>query len=197
MQSGTRTGEEQFTGRYNIQKSLQCFHDMARITLPGKFTEQLLEMSESLQGTQIPRVGCHGDFWPGNILVADNALGVIDWEDFRHCPNPFYDFFQFVILHAQVYPWRGWQTVPHEESFWNAVLKKNWYSNMILGFTQDLMGKLRIPDQYAHLLFSLYLLEQATPTAQQGVKRYQQAGLWQKRLGWYANHYQESIFLIR
>jgi hypothetical protein len=45
------------------------------------FLDRTLDQAGGLEGTSLPMVVAHGDYWAGNILVErDRVVGVVDWE---------------------------------------------------------------------------------------------------------------------
>lgn len=194
LQAATRSGMDAFSGRMAIEERLQRLHHISAITLPSNFINRLLVMADSCQGMSLPLAGSHGDFWPGNFLVASDKVGVIDWEDFNYCAWPFNDLFQFIILYAQTYPWNGWRRDAKVATFRYAFLENNWFSKLVIEYITNHLKTMHLPDQFAHFFFSLFLLDRATPTAEQGAKRRQQAKIWQERLVWYAHNEKHSIF---
>ncbi len=53
-----------------------------------------------VEGQEVPLCGQHGDFNAHNILVHEQGIAVIDWEDARFDVPPFLDLNQFVISNA-------------------------------------------------------------------------------------------------
>lgn len=46
--------------------------------------DQLVAAMGILEEDPIPTAWCHGDLWPGNVLLARRTIGVVDWE----CARP-------------------------------------------------------------------------------------------------------------
>jgi hypothetical protein len=54
--------------------------------------DQTLEQARSLNGTSLPMVVVHGDYWAGNVLVErERVVGVVDWERSTIDDLPFWD----------------------------------------------------------------------------------------------------------
>jgi aminoglycoside phosphotransferase (APT) family kinase protein len=62
---------------------------------------ELGAMQERLAGHYAPQSLVHGDFWLGNLLVADGrVLGVVDWEHARLTGSPVCDLARFATSYA-------------------------------------------------------------------------------------------------
>lgn len=61
----------------------------------------LEEIYSGLRGYRTPRTWVHGDFWCGNILMADGRVsGVVDWEAASPNGEPLRDLVRFAIAYA-------------------------------------------------------------------------------------------------
>lgn len=71
----------------DVREARQRLEGRAGSQLSGRQRERLLERIASLevQLETTPRsaVAHHGDFWPGNVFISDDALRVIDFEGYR------------------------------------------------------------------------------------------------------------------
>ena len=67
----------------------------------GKISDRLRTLEARVAETPMPVVGCHGDYWPGNIFVDDNRVEVIDFEGYRE-GLPLQDVAQFLV-HLDLY----------------------------------------------------------------------------------------------
>ena len=190
MQQATAIGTVLFEGETAVIQRQQHLN----MSLPPAFNHHLCTLAEKYKGIDIPLCGSHGDYWPGNLLWHNGAIGVIDWEDFQSGVWPFHDFFLYFINYADIYPWQGWRWSPMATAFSYALLEQNWFADIFANCTQQYFQALDIPYEAASLFLSLFLMDQATPPAAAGQKRQQQAAVWQKRLAHYAKHISQSIF---
>lgn len=63
--------------------------------------ERLTAIHERLRLNRVTRTVVHGDFWFGNILVADGRVsGVVDWEAATTCGEPVRDLVRFANMYA-------------------------------------------------------------------------------------------------
>jgi len=63
--------------------------------------ERLTAIHERPRLNRVTRTVVHGDFWFGNILVADGRVsGVVDWEAATTCGEPVRDLVRFANMYA-------------------------------------------------------------------------------------------------
>jgi len=142
------------------------------LDLPKRTKERLLEIASACQSLSFRRCSRQGDFWPGNLLVSPQGLGVIDWEGYAH-PDPiFHDIFFFMTTYALFYPWRGWDKCPEEQAFARGFLEKNWLANIINDTLCLFFQQWGLPPQAVYLLLTLYLIEMSLPAAIPNDPRY-------------------------
>jgi aminoglycoside phosphotransferase (APT) family kinase protein len=74
-------------------------------TTAGKrYLERVVALADDLVGSPVLFTISHGDFIPGNILLASGrVVGVVDWEKVSRTEFPFYDWCRFLWL----YCWEG------------------------------------------------------------------------------------------
>ena len=190
MQQATHSGMDTFAGEAAVTARLEC----VRNPLPDAFVKNLQTLARQYEGLAIPMSSRHGDYWPGNLMLHEGRLGVIDWEDFSAVACPFHDLFFFFTGYTRAYPWHGWRWTKSTVAFERAFLQDNWFSQFITSSVHKYLQTINIPQSTAALLFSLFLLDRAAPAADEGQKRQQQAAVWQERLQLYARHKAHPIF---
>ncbi|HEY8181229.1 MAG TPA: glycosyltransferase, partial [Thermoanaerobaculia bacterium] len=62
----------------------------------ASIAERLRELESRVAARACALVGCHGDYWPGNIYVDDYRVDVIDFEGYRE-GLPYEDVAQFLV----------------------------------------------------------------------------------------------------
>jgi hypothetical protein len=64
-------------------------------------TGRLMAAAEEFDGTPVPKVWAHGDFWPGNLLRHKGGVAVLDWAGLDRHADPWSDiwFFLFATTH--------------------------------------------------------------------------------------------------
>jgi len=69
--------------------------------LAGTVGARLRQIHARLRQHATPRTWVHGDFWCGNILMADSRVsGVVDWEEAAESGEPVRDLVRFAITYA-------------------------------------------------------------------------------------------------
>ena len=122
------------------------------------FRHDLQREIQRFDGISMPLTASHGDFWPGNILINGNGMGVIDWEGFQPKRSPLWDSFLFITTYARSYPWHGWKWMLKHQTFEKAFLEENWFSRNVRQYIQQCLKRAQLPISAAHLLFSEFLL---------------------------------------
>jgi hypothetical protein len=184
FQKATWSGNSSFSSEVEVQATGDLWKQ-----LPPGFSNDLAACAESFYGLQFPLVGSHGDFWPGNLLLAESGPGVIDWEHYKRRFPPFRDAFVFITTYARTYPWKGWSWPSKAEAFHKAFLEKNWFSELLLGYFSKCLANLSLPLECAHYLFSLFLLDMAAEEKAEG----KEDGQWVTFLQTYATRHESSI----
>lgn len=133
--------------------------------LPADYLERLLEQEKAFNACRILQCARHGDYWPGNLLIGDNGIGVIDWEGYFADANPFFDLFFFFTTYVLSYPWRGWQTCSPDEAFALGFLDDNWLAETIRENLLAYFSKLNITPTLAAFAYQIFLIEMSLPGA--------------------------------
>ena len=149
--------------------------------LPPAFAGHLMEQTGRFRGLSLPLVNAHGDFWPGNLLWEEGRgmRGVYDWEAFHPACVPFYDLFLFITTLALECVWVGENRAAR---FHFGFLADTWLSRLSAGVVAVHFNRYGLPQAAASYLYTLFLLEMATPDAKAGRKQRDQAGPWRARL---------------
>jgi aminoglycoside phosphotransferase (APT) family kinase protein len=99
----------------------------------------------------------HGDFWPGNLLIADGQVrGVIDWEAARTSDLPTRDPARFVLsysLYLDRHARPGGRVPGHRGlrgGQWGAGVEyaidgSGWFHDLVSGFLADALQRLGLP----------------------------------------------------
>lgn len=119
--------------------------------------DQLSAVRDRLAGHQVSQVVVHGDFWPGNMLMADGRVcGVIDWEAAQPDGVPTRDLARFVItysLYLDRHTRPGHHVAGHpglRAARWGAGLEyamngTGWYPELARRFVTDGLERLGVP----------------------------------------------------
>jgi aminoglycoside phosphotransferase len=118
---------------------------------------RLAGIRDRLAGHRVARAMLHGDFWPGNLLMADGRVcGVIDWESARRDGLPTHDLAHFVItysLYLDRHTRPGKRVGGHpglRAGRWGAGLEyafngSGWYPDLAQRFLAEGLQRLRVP----------------------------------------------------
>jgi aminoglycoside phosphotransferase len=106
------------------------------------------ETHSRLRRNKVPRTVVHGDFWFGNILLADGRVtGVIDWESGALSGEPVRDLVRFALMYALYldHGTRGGRAVAGHSGLrtgvWGAGVEyaldgSGWFPELFRGFLQ-------------------------------------------------------------
>jgi hypothetical protein len=141
------------------------------------------------EGIDLPLVGCHGDFWAGNIFLQDNQLAVIDWEDYREGVLPTHDAFLFITTYALSY----WQKTSKDKAFRQSFLTDNWFAHLLDKVIREYFTALNLAPTLIAPLFLHFLTEMATGADHSQARKGLQPR-WQDYLKWYQAEINRSIW---
>jgi aminoglycoside phosphotransferase (APT) family kinase protein len=117
---------------------------------------RLSALQDRLAGLRVPQVVMHGDFWPGNLLLAGGRVrGVVDWECARLDGPPTRDLARFVIaysLYLDRHTRPGRRVAGHPElraGRWGAGVEyavngMGWYPQLAQRFVADGLQRLGV-----------------------------------------------------
>ncbi len=83
FQTATQTERRLWTAADEEDGALRAFERVGRgldAAARRGLADELRRRLRPLRGLELRWAAQHGDFWPGNILVDGNGLGVVDWE---------------------------------------------------------------------------------------------------------------------
>lgn len=116
--------------------------------------DRLAEIHATLRRETVPRTAVHGDFWFGNLLLADGQVtGVVDWEAGVPSGEPARDLARFALMYAlylggSARPHRG---VPGHPAIrvgaWGAAIEyaldgSGWFPDLFRQFLGDGLARL-------------------------------------------------------
>ncbi len=108
-----------------------------------------------LKKTPIYLIPKHTDFWHGNILVHNNEIKVLDWEDFGLSKLPLFDIFHFIVSYFLLLN----STRDESKTFYKTFFVRNKYSNYIIKYVKEYCKAFDIDYRLLDLFFVLYLVE--------------------------------------
>jgi aminoglycoside phosphotransferase (APT) family kinase protein len=110
-----------------------------------------------LAGHRVPAGVVHGDFWPGNLLIAGGRIrGVIDWEMSRRSGDSTRDLARFVVAYSMYldrHTRAGSRVHGHtglRAGRWGAGVEyamngTGWYPGLARAFLREGLGRLGVP----------------------------------------------------
>lgn len=69
----------------------------------SRYSHKLRNLFEQIKGENIPYVLQHGDFWPGNILMDNNKIGIVDWDRATETGFPLCDMLDFSLQCSRLF----------------------------------------------------------------------------------------------
>jgi len=129
----------------------------ARDAAISEITDRIAALHDRLVGQPIAGSVVHGDFWPGNLLVAAGRVcGVIDWEESRPHGPPVHDIARFAIAYSLYLDrhTRPGRAVPGHRGLragrWGAGVEyavdgSGWYPDMVRRFVAGSLERLGVP----------------------------------------------------
>lgn len=142
------------------------------LELPSDYLDRLLEQEKAFNTCRIAQCARHGDYWPGNLLVGDHGVGVIDWEGYSADADPFFDLFFFFTTYVLSYPWHGWQACSPDEAFALGFLDDNWLAETIRENLLAYFSKLNITPTLTAFAYQIFLIKMCLPGAIEPDPRY-------------------------
>ena len=146
--------------------------------------EALARRGLDFEGTRLPLVGVHGDFWMGNLLMGDGQIeGVVDWELAQLNGLPFQDIFKFPTSYGfyldRAYPgndgvvpghanwgrgrerWARYGDWSNLVGFRYSYFERGWFPDLVRQFIERQLARAGVPLALASVFFPLFLAEQA------------------------------------
>ena len=145
----------------DVQCKWQNFLDLTEPELPVKSKEIMYSIINEISNSNATiRISfAHKDFFPGNIIIQDQKIKVIDWAEMEQNSLPFSDFFDFFLSYSIIK-----NHMPPSntlESFRIIMFESNEFSKLMIKKMVDFCDLLKIPTSLLKLLFPVYLLGNA------------------------------------
>jgi hypothetical protein len=123
----------------------------------AKHLADLAAEIESRGSARVPAVLCHGDFFPGNVLLGRGAIAVIDWRYFRPAYHPCFDAMLYVST-LRPSPARG-ESIDFEEDLRRLLFAKHWTNGFFRSLFGTFLAKHGIDEGLFSFLCAMTLLE--------------------------------------
>jgi hypothetical protein len=148
----------------------------------SSFLTRTLDLARRLEGTSLPMVVSHGDYWAGNILVErGRVVGVVDWERATLDDLPIWDPLKAVgstVYHLDRYraiprhgegrlpawgdmgAWAGMADPRFATGFRAAFVQPGWLADVSRAALVDTFTDARIPLGWLPVATAFYLVRQ-------------------------------------
>ena len=196
LQTSTAIGAVQFPSGSAVAQRLtrlqQAGWDVS--SLSRAFVERLMNDAHAHRELRVPLAGRHGDLQLNHVMLDGHRVHVIEWGRFVRGATPFDDVFQVALdlsqLDGSLYPERQASV----QSFCTGFLERSWQANLIAEYVSHYLQAMHLPEQAAHLFFSLFLMDMCLADTANGDRQAGRAsGRWHI-LATYAEHEQHSVF---
>ena len=148
----------------------------------GEYIGWLGTRLDELRDVGVIEVACHGDLFPGNVIIGETGVTVIDWRDYRPVHHPVYDI--ATLLTTFRVPFRHVDDI--EGNLEATLLDGNGIRRRLRSGVESLLRARGIGHEAFELLFGLSILEWATDEySQEGVVTGKDL-IWRRRLRHYA-----------
>lgn len=113
-------------------RSVEAHFDAAARWLAAFHLATRTSVTSRVGGVEIPHSAMHGDFWPRNVLLAeDGAIGVVDWEHFVPAASPLTDLLHYARTYGLNYPWSRYRRAPEAEALRRTFRENNRVSRAV------------------------------------------------------------------
>jgi hypothetical protein len=126
-----------------------------------QYVSQLVERAQALEGQRLPLLLYHGDFRAGNILVNRDRIAVLDWEFSCKQALPLLDWFSFVFRvysRSMNLPDIDGSLATYRAVFRDVFFEHNWFSRLVVKYTQTYCKALAINQAHVPLLFDFFVV---------------------------------------
>lgn len=137
-----------------IEDPLLKFQKM-RVGENSDYLFLLIDKMKSYLGDSLFISACHGDFSPYNILISNNKIGIIDWEDFEKKAISLRDVFQFFTATTFVLSPDDYKL---ELGFSKLFFDCTWYQDLFYETLSKYCSANEISIQFANSYFPIYLI---------------------------------------
>ncbi|HUT73615.1 MAG TPA: phosphotransferase [Armatimonadota bacterium] len=112
-------------------------------------------------GANLPLVCQQGDYWPRNLLLANDRLAVCDWDWSRPAELPFLDAFLFPLSYSLLLGAAPPAVGVAFDGLREALLTGSWFARLWRGYTLGYLREMGIDLSLASSFFHLTLLHMA------------------------------------
>jgi hypothetical protein len=143
-----------------------------------------VDRARAMSDTAVPVTGQHGDYWMGNLMLADagRLTAVVDWEHGTLAGLPMADIYKFPTSYGfyldRSRAWAGGRVRGHPErvdrtgrwghygdwrnlaGFRHAYFSRGWFPDLVREHVAAAHSRLGVPQDLTLLFFAAFLAEQ-------------------------------------
>jgi hypothetical protein len=188
FQSATQSGVGRIS-EFGFGSFIERYRRAYRLT--ERELVRLAELEGALSAMRdrtVENVACHGDLFPGNVIIREGRAVVIDWRFFKSAYHPVFDVATFVSTFrctrdASI----GEEEV--EKHFDGLLFGEHWAGKRFAGFVSSGFARgAAMPRDVFLLLFELTLLEWTTREYAAGGRVTEKDAVWRRRFVHFIAH---------
>ena len=188
FQGATRSGVGKIS-EFGFESFVERYRRAYRLT-----EQEIVRLAElegalsAMQDRTVESVACHGDLFPGNVIIREGRAVVIDWRFFRSVYHPVFDVATFVsTFRSKRDASIGGKDV--EKHFDELLFREHWAGKRFAGFISSGFARgAAMPRDVFLLLFELTLLEWTTREYAAGGRVTEKDAAWRRRFVHFIAH---------
>jgi aminoglycoside phosphotransferase (APT) family kinase protein len=160
FQLATPAGREPLVAHQRIATFLATLPEAVRTTpAAAAATGRLVSAAEEFDGTPVPKVWAHGDFWPGNILRRRGGVSVLDWAGLDRHADPWSDIWFFLFATTHLLGARRGRPWDARQVFDRAFLDDGPHARRVARVARRFLTRAGVPAGMHELSLLLWLLD--------------------------------------
>jgi aminoglycoside phosphotransferase (APT) family kinase protein len=160
FQRATPVGPEPLAAHHRIATFLANLPEPLRTSSAAAAAAgRLVSAAEEFDGTPVPKVWAHGDFWPGNILRRNGGVSVLDWAGLDRHADPWSDIWFFLFATTHLLGARRGQPWDARQAFDRAFLDDGPHARRVGRLARHFLNQAGVPAGMHELSLLLWLLD--------------------------------------
>jgi hypothetical protein len=188
FQGATRSGVAGIS-EFGFESLIERYRRAYRLT--ERETVRLAELEGALSAMRdrtVESVACHGDLFPGNVIIRGGRAVVIDWRFLRSAYHPVFDVATFASTFRSVRD-ASIDEKDVERHFDELLFGEHWAGRRFAGFVSSGFARgAAMPRDMFLLLFELSLLEWTTREYVEGARFTEKDAVWRRRFVHFIAH---------
>ncbi len=188
FQEASRSGVARIS-EFGFGSLIERYRRAYRLT--ERETIRLAELEGALSAMQdrtVENVACHGDLFPGNVIIREGKAVVIDWRFLRSGYHPVFDVATFMSTFRSKRDW-SIDAEDVEMYFDELLFGEHWAGSRFVEFVSSGFARgAAMPRDVFLLLFELALLEWTTREFAAGGHVTEKDAVWRRRFVHFIAH---------